>query len=154
MLSWQRNLIESCTCMMTPRHRMRSTLFRPAHSSSLLPAQPSYNALQHRHPKSSAAWLAAIQVSSSKRLNIPRCVMSQRSNTEQSNWPNTQLITASCSAVLSRTAAKVLTPDRLMNPCHERNCGLARSRTAAALTCGGVGPQVMWGLRGGHRAGD
>ena len=138
MLSWQYNLIESCTCTMTPRLLMRSALFRPAHSSSLLPAQPSYNALQHRHPKSSVAWLATNHFSPSKRLDIPCCVVSRWSDAEHLIWPDTRLIIASCSAVIS--AASALTPDRLMDPRQERNCRPARSPKAAAMMCGKGSP--------------
>ena len=74
---------------------MRSALFRPAHSSSLLPAQPSYNALQYRHPKSSVASLATNQVSPSKQPNISYCVISQCCDAERFVWPGTQLIIAS-----------------------------------------------------------
>ena len=101
MLTWQKNLVDSksCTCMMTPRFLMQSALFRLAHSSSLLPAQPSYNALQHRHPKSSVAWLATIQVSPSKQLNISCSVRSRWSDIERLIWPGTQLIIPSSSRV-------------------------------------------------------
>ena len=95
MLSLQRKIIQSCTCMMTPRLLMRSALFRPAHSSSLLPAQPSYNALQHRHPKSSLAWLATIQVSPRRPLNILCCMLTRWSDAERFIWPGAQLIIAS-----------------------------------------------------------